>query len=296
MTNASLKNGSLKNRVALVTGGSRGVGKGVALGLAEAGATVIVTARTRNGGDSEWPGSLDETVKAIDAAGGNGAGLLCDHSDDDSVQAVFERIGSEYGRLDVLVNNVFAAPNVMPVNVPFWQIPVSLWDSMQRVGLRSHFVASQLAVPLMLPQGRGLIVNTSSGGGIRYTFNVPFGVQKAGVDRMARDMAHELRRYGIAAVSIWPGYIKSEKLAAQPDRVPPALARLIAERGETPLFVGRAVAALASDAAVMDKTGQILLASELALEYGFTDVDGKIPPPPSRDPTPLSVFTPTAPN
>jgi dehydrogenase/reductase SDR family protein 1 len=296
MTNASLKNGSLKNRVALVTGGSRGVGKGVALGLAEAGATVIVTARTRNGGDSEWPGSLDETVKAIDAAGGNGAGLLCDHSDDDSVQAVFERIGSEYGRLDVLVNNVFAAPNVMPVNVPFWQIPVSLWDSMQRVGLRSHFVASQLAVPQMLPQGRGLIVNTSSGGGIRYTFNVPFGVQKAGVDRMARDMAHELRRYGIAAVSIWPGYIKSEKLAAQPDRVPPALARLIAERGETPLFVGRAVAALASDAAVMDKTGQILLASELALEYGFTDVDGKIPPPPSRDPTPLSVFTPTAPN
>lgn len=288
--------GSLKNCVALVTGGSRGVGKGVAIGLAEAGATVIVTARTRNGGDSEWPGSIDETVKAINAAGGNGAGLLCDHSDDSSVHAVFERIGREYGRLDVLVNNVFAAPNVMPVNVPFWHIPISLWDSMQRVGLRSHLVASQLAVPLMLPHGRGLIVNTSSGGGVRYTFNVPFGVQKAGVDRMARDMAHELRRYGIAAVSIWPGYIKSEKLAAQPDRVPPALARLIAERGETPQFVGRAVAALAADPAVMEKTGQILLASELALEYGFTDVDGKIPPPPSRDPTPLAVFDPAASN
>ena len=288
--------GSLKNCVALVTGGSRGVGKGVALGLAEAGATVIVTARTRCGGDSEWPGSLDETVKAINAAGGTGAGLLCDHSDDNSVQAVFERIEREYGRLGVLVNNVFAAPSVMPVNVPFWQIPMSLWDTMQQVGLRSHLVASRLAVPLMLPQRRGLIVNTSSGGGIRYTFNVAFGVQKAGVDRMARDMAHELRGYGIAAVSIWPGYIKSEKLEAQPDRVPPALARLIAERGETPQFAGRAVAALAADPDVMEKTGQILLASELALEYGFTDIDGKVPPPPSRDPAPLSVFNPVAPN
>lgn len=141
-----------------------------------------------------------------------------------------------------------------------------------------------------------MIVNTSSGGGIRYTFNVAFGVQKAGVDRMARDMAHELRRYGITAVSIWPGYIKSEKLLAQPDRVSPALARLIAEKGETPQFVGRAVAALAADPAVMEKTGQILLASELALEYGFTDVDGKIPPPPGRDPIPLSVFNPATPN
>jgi dehydrogenase/reductase SDR family protein 1 len=195
----------------------------------------------------------------------------------------------------VLVNNVFAAPDVMPVNVPFWQIPVSLWDLMQRVGLRSHFVASQFAVPLMLANKRGLIVNTSSGGGVRYTFNVPFGVQKSGVDRMARDMAHELIPYGIAAVSIWPGYIKSEKLAAQPDRVPPALAKLIAERGETPLFVGRAVAALAAAPNVIARTGQILLASELAAEYGFTDVDGKIPPPPSRYPAPLSVFKPAVP-
>src|ERR1041385_341505 len=152
--------GSLKNCVALVTGGSRGVGKGVAIGLAEAGATVIVTARTRNSGDSEWPGSIDETIDAIKTSGGNGVGLSCDHSDDDSVQAVFDRIKRDYGRLDVLVNNVFAAPNVMPVNVPFWQIPMSLWDTMQRVGLRSHLAASRLAVPLMLPQGRGLIVNT----------------------------------------------------------------------------------------------------------------------------------------
>jgi dehydrogenase/reductase SDR family member 1 len=282
----------LKDRVALVTGGSRGVGKGVAIGLAEAGATVIVTARTRSSGGSEWPGSLDETIAAIDDAGGKGIGLLCDHSDDGSVRDIFDLIRRDHARLDVLVNNVFAAPNVMPVNVPFWQVPISLWDTLHRVGLRSHFVASQFAVPLMLPQKRGLIVNTSSGGGVRYTFNVPFGVQKSGVDRMARDMAHELKPLGISAVSIWPGYVKSEKLAAQPDRVPAALAKLIAERGETPVFVGRAVAALAADPDVIAKTGQILLASELATEYGFTDVDGKIPPAPSRDPAPLSVFRP----
>lgn len=287
-----MNNGRLKDRIALVTGGSRGVGKGVAIGLAEAGATVIVTARTRNSGASEWPGSLDETIAAIDEAGGRGIGLLCDHSDDASVKEIFDQIGRDHGGLDILVNNVFAAPNVMPVNVPFWQVPASLWDTMHRVGLRSHFIASQFAVPLMLPKQRGLIVNTSSGGGIRYTFNVPFGVQKSGVDRMARDMAHELKPFGIAAVSIWPGYIKSEKLAAQPDRVPPALAKLIAERGETPVFAGRAVAALAADPFVMAKSGQILLASELATEYGFTDVDGKVPPPPSRDPAPLSVFKP----
>jgi len=285
----------LKDCVALVTGGSRGVGKGVAIGLAEAGATVIVTARTRNSSSgAEWPGSLDETISAIHDSGGKGVGLLCDHANDGSVREAYDMIRRDYGRLDVLVNNVFAAPNVMPVNVPFWQLPTSLWDTLHHVGLRSHFVASQFAVPLMLPQRRGLIVNTSSGGGVRYTFNVPFGVQKSGVDRMARDMAHELKPFGISAVSIWPGYIKSEKLSAQPDRVPAALARLIAERGETPVFVGRAIAALAADPDVIVKTGQILLASELATEYGFTDVDGKIPPPPSRDPAPLSVFNPAA--
>ncbi|MGY3609479.1 MULTISPECIES: SDR family NAD(P)-dependent oxidoreductase [unclassified Bradyrhizobium] len=284
--------GRLRDCVALVTGGSRGVGKGVAIGLAEAGATVIVTARTRSSGGSEWPGSLDETISAIDEAGGRGIGLLCDHTDDVSVRDVFDLIRRDHGRLDVLVNNVFAAPDVMPINVPFWQISTSLWDTLHRVGLRSHFVCSQFAVPLMLPQKRGLIVNTSSGGGVRYTFNVPFGVQKAGVDRMARDMAHELKPFGISAISIWPGYIKSEKLAAQPDRVPAALAKLITERGETPIFVGRAITALAADPDVIAKTGQVLLASELATEYGFTDVDGRIPPPPSRDPAPLSIFKP----
>ncbi len=268
---------ALEGCLALVTGASRGAGKGVAIGLAEAGATIVVTARTRTSGAGEWPGSLDETLEEIARAGGEGVGIECDHSDDKAVEGVFARVARDYGGLDVLVNNVFAAPSLMPVNVPFWETPVVVWDLLHTVGLRSHFVASQFAIPLMLGRKNGLVVNTSSPAGGSYTFNVPFGVQKSGVDRMALDMAHELKPYGIAAVSIWPGFLKSEKLAAQPDRVPPHLAKLIAEKGETPIFAGRAVAALAGDPLVMRKTGKILLVSELAIEYGFTDVGGCIP-------------------
>jgi dehydrogenase/reductase SDR family protein 1 len=267
----------LEGCISLVTGASRGAGKGVAIGLAEAGATVIVTARTRSSGTGEWPGSLEETIEEIARAGGKGVGHECDHSDDKAVSELFARVGRDYGGLDVLVNNVFGAPSVMPVNVPFWKTSVSVWDLLHTVGLRSHFVASQFAIPLMLGRKSGLVVNTSSPAGSSYTFNVPFGVQKSGVDRMALDMAHELKPYGIAAVSIWPGFLRSEKLAAQPDRVPPHLAKMIAERGETPVFAGRAVAALAGDPLVMSKTGKILVVSELAIEYGFTDTDGRIP-------------------
>jgi dehydrogenase/reductase SDR family member 1 len=267
----------LEGCIALVTGASRGAGKGVAIGLAEAGATVVATARTRRNGAGEWPGSLDETIEEIRRTGGKGVAVECDHSDDKAVEGVFENLARDYGRLDVLVNNVFAAPSTMPINEPFWKTPVSVWDLLHTVGLRSHFIASRFAVPLMLGRKSGLIVNTSSPAGGSYTFNVPFGVQKSGVDRLARDMAHELKPYGIAAVSIWPGFLKSEKLAVQPDRVPPHLAKLIAERGETPVFAGRAVAALASDPMIMQKTGKILVVSELAAEYGFTDVDGRIP-------------------
>jgi dehydrogenase/reductase SDR family member 1 len=267
----------LQDCLALVTGASRGAGKGVALGLAEAGATVVVTARTRRTGTGEWPGSLDETVEEIGRAGGKGIAFECDHSDDAAVEGIFDKLARDYGRLDVLVNNVFGAPSIMPIDEPFWKTSVSIWDLLHTVGLRSHFIASRFAVPLMLGRRRGLIVNTSSPGGGGYTFNVPFGVQKSGVDRLARDMAHELKPYGIAAVSVWPGFLKSEKLAAQPNRMPPSFARLIAERGETPVFAGRAVAALASDPSIMQKTGRILTVSELAAEYGFTDIDGRIP-------------------
>jgi dehydrogenase/reductase SDR family protein 1 len=280
MTDARKK---LADKIALVTGGSRGVGKGAALGLAEQGATVYITGRHPTDGAAHWPGSIAETAADVTSRGGHGIALFCDHADDTQVEAVFERIASKHGRLDILVNNVFGAPDRMPTNVPFWEIPVSLWDNLHNVGLRSHYVASRLAAPIMVRQREGLIVNTSSGGGVRYTFNVAFGVQKSAVDRMAKDMAHELAPFNVAAVSIWPGFIKSEKILAQPDRLPPALLKHIMENGETSLFAGRAIAALAADPRVMAKSGEILLAAELASEYGFTDIGGRIPLVPSRN-------------
>jgi len=273
----------LAGKVAVVTGGTRGVGKGVALALGEAGARVYVTGRTLERGGSQWPGSLKETADEISARGGQCVPIVCDHADDESVQRVFEQVhAQESGRIDVLVNNVFAAPAQMPVNVPFWKLEAGLWETLLRVGLRSHYIASRCVAPKMVERGQGLIVNTSSGGAVRYTFNVPFGVQKAGVDKMAKDMAHDLRPFNVASVVIWPGFIKSEKFLAQPDRMPPALAQRIMEHGESSEFVGRAVAALAADPNVMGKSGQLLLAAELAQEYGFVDIDGRMPAAPSR--------------
>nr|WP_251010796.1 SDR family NAD(P)-dependent oxidoreductase [Variovorax paradoxus] len=273
----------LQGRIAVVTGATRGVGKGVALALGEAGATVYVTGRTFDPGRSNWPGSLSETVSEIQRRGGTAIPIVCDHADDANVKQVFERVHDEQGgRIDVLVNNVFAAPAQMPANVPFWELDDEIWETLLRVGLRSHYIASRCAAPRMVERRQGLIVNTSSGGAVRYTFNVPFGVQKAGVDKMAKDMAHDLRPHNVASIVIWPGFIKSEKFLAQPDRVPPALAKRIMEHGESAEFAGRAVAALAADPEVMTKSGQLLLVAELAREYGFVDIDGRLPDAPSR--------------
>jgi dehydrogenase/reductase SDR family protein 1 len=273
----------LEGKVAVVTGATRGVGKGVALALGEAGALVYATGRTLKPGSSNWPGSLQETVDEIARRGGTCVPVVCDHADDDSVRRVFERVHDEQdGKIDVLVNNVFAAPAQMPVNVPFWELDDDIWETLLRVGLRSHYVASRCAAPRMVARRQGLIVNTSSGGAVRYTFNVPFGVQKAGVDKMAKDMAHDLKPFNVAAVVIWPGFIKSEKFLAQPDRMPAALAQRIMESGESPEFAGRAVAGLAADPRIMEKTGQLHLVAELAQEYGFTDVDGRMPAAPAR--------------
>ena len=273
----------LEGKVAVVTGATRGVGKGVALALGEAGALVYATGRTLGPGASNWPGSLQETADEIAQRGGRCIPVACDHGDDGSVRGLFERVHDEQkGVIDVLVNNVFAAPARMPVNVPFWELEDGLWEALLHVGLRSHYVASRCAAPHMVARRQGLIVNTSSGGAVRYTFNVPFGVQKAGVDKMARDMAHDLRPFNVASVVIWPGFIKSEKFLAQPDRVPAPLARRIMENGESPEFAGRAVVGLASDPAIMEKSGRLHLVAELAQEYGFTDIDGRMPEAPAR--------------
>jgi len=265
---------NLKGKVAIVTGGSRGVGKGAALGLAEAGATVYVTARTVHAGDSTYSGSLDETIRQIAELGGVGIALPCDHHDDDTVEAAIKRVISEQGRIDVLVNNVFTLPDDLTLwsQASFWEQPLSMWDDQIDIGLRSHYVASYFVAPKMIEQGFGLIVNISSSGATGYHMNVAYGAGKAGVDKLSHDMAHELRPHNVAALSIWPGLVGTERIL---DALPEPFREKF--QCESPIFTGRAIAALLADPKIMDKSGTRHIVAELAQEYGFTDLDDTIP-------------------
>jgi len=259
----------LAGQVAIVTGASRGVGRGAALGLGEAGATVYVTGRTVTPGP--LPGTVGETAAQVTALGGRGVAIRCDHAVDSEVEALIERVIGEAGRIDVLVNNAFAVPDGQ-LQAPFWELPLDFWDTMHRVGLRSHYVASVFAARHMVRARRGLIVNISSFGAKIYAVNVPYGVGKAGVDRMSRDMGRELAAHQVTAVSLWPGIVRTERLLLEPERLGFDLST-----AESPQLTGRAIAALAGDATVQKKTGLALVVAELAEEYGFTDLDGSQP-------------------
>ena len=174
-------------KTAVVTGASRGIGKGIALALGEAGATVYVSGRTVRKGSSPWPGTITETAAAVTRLGGRGIAVGCDHRNDDEVKALFRQVNEEQGKLDVLVNNVTsfgeAAGGYPPEDVPFWEAPIALWDEMHTVGLRSHYVAGACAAPMMIARRSGLIVNISSFGAANYVFGAAYGVAKAGVDK-----------------------------------------------------------------------------------------------------------------
>jgi NAD(P)-dependent dehydrogenase (short-subunit alcohol dehydrogenase family) len=264
---------SLAGKVAVVTGASRGVGRGVALALGEQGATVYITGRTAKEGEHHLPGTVFSTAKEVDARGGKGIPVVCDHRDDAAVEALFERVGSERGRLDLLVNNAFIVHPDLVRRGNFWEKPLSMWD-MVDVGLRSHYVASVFAARIMVEQRSGLIVNTSSPGGGRYSMAVAYGVGKAGVDRLAIDMAHELRPYNVAALSLWLGLVTTEGTRAIFARHPE---RLEAAPTESAQFTGRIIAALLADPGIMRRTGRVYIGAELAREYGVTDIDGSSP-------------------
>jgi dehydrogenase/reductase SDR family protein 1 len=260
----------LTGKVAVVTGASRGVGRGVAEGLGEAGATVYVTGRSESSATPPAERTIQATAASVSALGGIGIAVALDHNDDDSVRGLFERVRREQGRLDVLVNNVYKIPDPPVFGGGFWEHPVSVWDDQCGVGLRGYYVASVYGAPLMVEQGSGLIVNISSRGGDEYVFSTSYGVGKCGVDRMAQDMAIELKDHGVAAVSLRPSAVKTEFVL---DAVAEGNMQLDPERAESPRFSGRCVAALAMDASLMEKTGGIFSVKELAREYGFTDPD-----------------------
>jgi dehydrogenase/reductase SDR family protein 1 len=267
--------GKLSGQVAVVTGASRGIGKGIALELGAAGATVYVTGRTLDDRGAVVPGTIGATAEEVTKLGGHGIPLRCDHKNDAEIQAMIRRVHDEQGRLDILVNNVFTIPSEPIFEGKFWEHPVGLWDELIHVGCRGHYVASHAAAPIMVTQRSGLIVNISSFAGAAYIFNVIYGVGKAAVDRMAKDMAVELRPFGVACVSLWPGVVRTEYLVKShaEGKVPFAI-----ENGESPRFTGRAVVAVATDPKRMEKSGQVLICYELGREYGFTDVDGRQPP------------------
>jgi NAD(P)-dependent dehydrogenase (short-subunit alcohol dehydrogenase family) len=268
----------LSGRVALVTGASRGVGRGIALGLGEAGATVYVTGRTVSEGTSAagLSGTVHATAEDITRLGGTGVAVPCDAREDAQLAAAVARIEAEQGRLDVLVNSVWGGYERFTDGSefnpgPFWEQPLGLWDSMHQVGVRAHYVTTSLAVPLMMAANSGLVVCVSSFAAQTFVPPVPYGVAHAAIDRLARDMAEDLRPYRVASVSLYPGLVLTESVLANLQYFQDQTNR------ETPLFVGRVVAALAADPDVLRLSGRWLVAAEVAAAYGVVDENGQLP-------------------
>jgi NAD(P)-dependent dehydrogenase (short-subunit alcohol dehydrogenase family) len=263
------------NAIAVVTGASRGAGAGIAHALGGHGCTVYVTGRTTADGGT-LPGTIDETAARVTAAGGKGIAVCVDHGDDDQVQALFDRIGDEQGRVDILVNNAAIIRDEMMGRTKFWEEPIDVIDTLD-VGLRSSYVATVYAAPLMLLQRKGLVAFSSSSGAVHYAFGPAYGVPKAATDKMAADMAVDFKDYGIAAVSIWMGSLLTDRvrkiIASNPEKFGHIL-----ESAETPELTGHVLWALYNDADIMDVSGQTLIGAELAMKYGITDEDGRQPP------------------
>jgi len=259
----------LSGKVAVVTGASRGLGKGIALGLGEAGATVYVTGRSTEGSKGALPGTVENTAAEVTRLGGRGVAAACDHRNDSEVAALFDRVSREQGRLDILVNNAMASPEqrVLWGAQRFWKIPISLWDDLIDVGLRSHFVATWHAAPKMVEQGSGLVINVASHGSAtgksaKSKVILPYSVGKAALHRLNADMAVELKDSGVAVVAIWPPASRTEGVLAQSE----VFGDVSAWR--EPIFTGRVVAAFIAAGDWMAKSGEALVVTDLAKELG----------------------------
>lgn len=270
-----------KNTVAVVTGASRGAGRGIAIGLGQKGCTVYVTGRTTKAeeagkpGQSALPGTIHETAAAVTAAGGKGIAVACDHADDAQVKALFEQVEKEQGRLDILVNNVAFIHDDLIKPGGFWEKSIDLVKIID-VGLRSQYIASFYAAPMMVKQKRGLVVFTSSFGGVCYMHGAAYGAQKAGVDKLAADMAVDFKNYNVAAVSIWLGPLKTERTARAAQERPDQYAHFM-EIGESPEFSGHVIYAMYNDPNIMEISGQTWIGAEAGVKYGVKDGD-KQPP------------------
>lgn len=265
-------------RVAIVTGASRGAGRGIARALGSHGCTVYVTGRSEAQGASAMPGTIYSTAAEVTAAGGRGIAVRCDHADDEQVEAMIDRVVAEQGKIDILINNACAVSDALSAPGQFWEKPLHI-GKMIDVGVRSGFVASWFAAPHMVRQEKGLIAFTSSPGAMHYCYGPAYGAQKAGVDKMAFDMGVDLADAGsnVAAVSIWMGALATERLlemiAASPERFGHLEAKL-----ESPDYTGHVAWAIFNDPDLSRFNGQTIIGAEVGRAFGLTDFAGKYPP------------------
>ena len=274
--------GEINNAVCLVTGASRGIGRGIALALLAAGARVHVTARTVTDAQAavhpQLEGSLDSLVAEAASLPGTLTVHVCDHADDlQTERAVAETIAAE-GHIHILVNNAWPGYENMAENdeftwvQPFWQQPMWRWNGMIDVAVRAAFVSARAAAPSMVARRSGLIVNISFWAAQRYDGNTIYGIAKAAADKMARDFAHELLPHGVAAVSLYPGLVRTEAVMRNAQY-------FNMSNSESPRFIGMVIAGLWRDADLLDKSGRVHVVAALAQEYGIADSDGKRPIP-----------------
>ena len=258
----------LKGQIAVVTGSSRGIGKGIALALAEQGCAVYATGRTIGDGDR----TIDTTARQVTEAGGEGHAIRCDHGDDDDIARLFEQIGQEAGRIDILVNNVYKIPSPPAWGGGYWDHPISIWDDQVGIGLRAHYVASWHAAGLMFESDNARMLNVSSPGGQSYHFSSSYGAGKAGLDRLTADMAIELEPKGIPACVLYPGSVSTEFIQDAAEEQGMDLSQ-----SQTPLLVGRAATSLLMSDDMMSRTGTIQWVEDLIAEFDLFDENGSRP-------------------
>lgn len=266
----------LAGQVAVVTGATRGAGRGIACVLGEAGATVYVTGRSVRGepADPEYPAGVEDTADEVTARGGTGIPVRCDHTDEDAVRDLFARVQAEQSRLDVLICNAWSGYQPYSEHLgwfrqPFWEQSMQRWDGMFTGGLRAHLLTARYGIPLMLPRRHGLVIMTTFTMGRKYLGNVFYDVAKNAACRAAEVLATELEEHEIAVIALSLGWVRVERMAGLDEQ--------LRAQTESPEYAGRAVAALAADPAVTRRSGQALAVGDLAREYGFTDIDGRQP-------------------
>ena len=260
--------GNLQGKIAVVTGASRGIGKGIAIALGEQGCTVYVTGRTTGDGER----TIDTTARLVTEAGGQGRAIACDHGDDAAIAGLFQRIGSEVDHIDILINNVYKIPSPPAWGGGYWDHPIQVWDDQVGIGLRAHYVASWHASALMFASAGAVMVNVSSPGGQEYHFSSSYGAGKAGLDRLTADMALELKPKGIPAIVLYPGAVATEFIQdAAKER------EMDLSQSQTPLLVGRSVAALVQAEGLIERTGSIQWVENLVDEFDLYDENGARP-------------------